>query len=542
MTELSAQVIIPHTHNISSLETDEKGRLAVTDDSGHRFLLLKYSLEKLAYASAYSNSEASGHRIENGRLVKFSGKTFSYLQLTIEPQAFVDMGDYLMMSSSEDIYVWNHSELRKLYIPQLSFPKDVVQMETSGAFVAMRTATNSLFVYDTLHQLIKHISDPAEVMTFDKWGCLWYSYKNRLYHSNDFLNDLPPVFAALKIVDASGKEIERPYNITDKANNYRLTFSANYAPLMDDISYAIRKEKEDWQPLGKNTSVRLQDLSAGDHRYWLRANGLEGAHAVSDPIDIRVEGTDVARYISWLLGLLIGLLALAILGRIRLRGELSALEQGKEKIEMQLAIASEKQKLGQAQMNPHFIFNVLNSISGLIALQQPRLARSALKTFSTMMRRVLDTSLSESITIGHEVTFLNGYMKLEAMIRQDSFDYKITNGADDQIRVPPMIVQPFVENAIIHGVHGLDRKGLILINIEDNNKYVQVTIEDNGRGRKVTSRMKKDGHNSAAIDIVQQRLRSLDKWGENHLTYEDLTNDSGEPTGTNVVLRLPKMK
>ena len=538
---LSAQVIIPHTHRISALETDINGRVVIIDEQDRQYNLQDYGLRELSDTRADQNAEETGYRITDGRLIKYSGKNFSYEPLGIEAQAFVDMGDYLMVSTSEDIYIWNRHQLRKLYIPQLKFPKNVIEMTNSGSYIAMRTEENSLAVYDTLHQILKRIDDPAEALVFDKWRCLWYSYSNRLYHSNSYLNEEPPILSEIRVVDASDKEIQSPYVLSENADNYRLLFSAQYGPYMDDLSYSFRKEGEDWRPLGKNTSVRLDGLTAGQHRYWIRAHGHGDAHAVSLPIDIIVEGTNLTKYLPWLLGLLAGLLAIAIIGRIRLRGEMATLEREKERIKMQLALAGEKQKLGQAQMNPHFIFNVLNSISGLIALQQPKVARAALKTFSTMMRQVLDTSRSESVTVAQEVSFLKDYLKLEAMIRQDSFEFTISNEADDSQNIPPMIIQPFIENAIIHGVHGLDRKGNIQVDIVEDNKYVEVRIEDNGRGRKKTLAMKKDGHNSAAIDIVQQRLRSLDKWEENHLTYHDLSNDSGEPMGTKVELRLPKI-
>ena len=153
---------------------------------------------------------------------------------------------------------------------------------------------------------------------------------------------------------------------------------------------------------------------------------------------------------------MLGLLGLSFIGSLRARSQMKSLVEEKEKIKMQLALVNEKQKLGQAQMNPHFLFNALNGISGLIATKDLVHARKSLQSFSKMMRTVLDGSRSQSISIGEEIQFLSSYLRLEQMLRPDNFEFTINSALPEETLIPPMIIQPFVENAVIHGMGGLD--------------------------------------------------------------------------------------
>ena len=239
------------------------------------------------------------------------------------------------------------------------------------------------------------------------------------------------------------------------------------------------------------------------------------------------------KYLFFILG---GLLVLATLGYIRERNLRNSVNQKISQIRSKRKLASSQQKVLQLEMNPHFLFNSLNSIKGLIANGHNKEARLYLSKFANMMRSVLEGSKEEQITIEEEVKFLENYLSLERMCRNNAFDYQIdlTDAVDAQILIPAMMIQPFVENSIIHGVKQLsDRKGLIKIQLSKQGGRIVCSIEDNGNGRIAKNEISK--HKSYASDIVNGRLKSL---GFAKLEIQDLKNKVGRGIGTKVILRL----
>ena len=120
------------------------------------------------------------------------------------------------------------------------------------------------------------------------------------------------------------------------------------------------------------------------------------------------------------------------------------------------------------------------------------------------------------------------------------FEYKLTSNLKNNIDIPPMIIQPFVENAIIHGLQHKGEKGQLDLTVEENGRYLKVTIADNGIGRKAAQKYRKETHNSSAIKIVKDRIAKLDKWKlEEPITYIDLYSND-DAIGTKCILQIPK--
>ena len=197
-------------------------------------------------------------------------------------------------------------------------------------------------------------------------------------------------------------------------------------------------------------------------------------------------------------------------------------------------------------MNPHFIFNVLNSIHNLIILNDSDKARYALSKFSKLMRQVLENSREKFISIDEEVETLQNYVQLERLTSNVSieliFEFDEDLDTAEQI-LPPLIIQPFVENAIIHGLKGIDRAGEIKISFRwFNENVLECLIEDNGQGRFKANEMKAQlsaEHKSTALKVVQERLANLNQ-KSTFIPFEmiDLKDDSGSACGTKVILRI----
>ncbi|MGB8491502.1 MAG: histidine kinase [Bacteroidales bacterium] len=225
----------------------------------------------------------------------------------------------------------------------------------------------------------------------------------------------------------------------------------------------------------------------------------------------------------------------------------SKLESKRRLSELNRKVSEMNQANLRQQMNPHFIFNTLNSIQYYM-YQHDRLAtNNYLTKFSSLMRKVLDNSQHTSIPLSDELGALKLYLELEAIRFRDKFDFKIS--VDDEIdpimfKVPTMLIQPYVENSICHGIIPAESKGYVDIDLKLNNNCIVCTIEDNGIGRDASRErnLKKErNHTSLGTHITKSRLDLVNELYGTSLktTYTDLKNENGEPAGTRVEIHIP---
>jgi len=210
----------------------------------------------------------------------------------------------------------------------------------------------------------------------------------------------------------------------------------------------------------------------------------------------------------------------------------------------QMRIKAELSAL-RAQMNPHFLFNTLNSINWFIIKNKPVEASRYLTKFSKLVRTILDNSKQPLITLERELESLELYIDLESIRFTKKFESKIELGEGIDLKtllIPPLIFQPFVENAIWHGLMHKKDPGKLLISIRKANHVLECSVIDNGVGRDFISTIKqakKTTHKSEGIKITRERILILDPTLKNPLLIHDLKNEKGEGIGTNVVLNLP---
>ncbi len=199
----------------------------------------------------------------------------------------------------------------------------------------------------------------------------------------------------------------------------------------------------------------------------------------------------------------------------------------------------------RAQINPHFLSNSLNAIENLVNLGENAAASKYLIKFSRLSRRILNSSRDLDISLSDELKTLEHFLALEELRFKDKFSYEIRVAAGLQpelIEVPAMILQPYIENAIWHGIKPKIGPGRIKIFIERSNKLLVCTIEDNGIGREKSRQMKSNSvlkQKSHGMKINEERLKSTGKIRKARVEIVDLRDDNGISTGTRVVLRLP---
>ncbi|MFT5724033.1 MAG: ligand-binding sensor domain-containing protein/two-component sensor histidine kinase [Bacteroidia bacterium] len=241
------------------------------------------------------------------------------------------------------------------------------------------------------------------------------------------------------------------------------------------------------------------------------------------------------RLCSWLIpALLVGLFLWIYVQRIKARGK-----REREKLEVEKELIELEQKALRLQMNPHFLFNALNSIQSLVALEQHQEARKYLQKFAKLMRLTLQNSRVDTIPLSDEITTLRNYVELEQFSMKAPFEFNISILDDfdaDEVYIPPMMLQPFVENAIKHGLPEMKTAGKLEVKFQLENHQLVCRIIDNGIGREAAlekAKGKSKSHESAAIQVITDRLNMLNKEHEgNSLEIQDLEQ------GTAVVIRL----
>jgi hypothetical protein len=218
----------------------------------------------------------------------------------------------------------------------------------------------------------------------------------------------------------------------------------------------------------------------------------------------------------------------------------------KEETLKQQASELEMQAL-RAQMNPHFIFNSLNSINRFILQNNRAQASEYLTKFSKLVRMILQNSQASLITLESELESLGLYLEMEALRFNYHFDYKISvpKALDiDALKVPPLVIQPYVENAIWHGLMHKEEKGQLDVEVFQENNFLFFKITDDGIGRKKAAELTSKSatkHKSMGLRITASRISIMQKseTTESPVTINDLVNPDGSAAGTEVVIKLP---
>jgi hypothetical protein len=223
-----------------------------------------------------------------------------------------------------------------------------------------------------------------------------------------------------------------------------------------------------------------------------------------------------------------------------------ALEKEKAKSLLQSQLYEMEMKVIKAQMNPHFIFNSMNSIQHLMLSKDIESANTYLVKFSRLLRKILESNTEEFISIENEIDILNKYIEIESLRFQHAFTYEIIadeNPGGSHIRIPQMMIQPFVENAIWHGLLPKKGNGKLTITFGIiNDKILSCIIDDNGVGRNSSSETEiVEKNKSLGIIFIKQRLELMKKiWGGDYsLTITDKTSSGGTSEGTRITILIP---
>ena len=330
-------------------------------------------------------------------------------------------------------------------------------------------------------------------------------------------------------------------------NNAQFYFAAINLTGSHNIAYRYQLEgfDKEWQNGDDLHSARYSSLPAGQYVFKVKAS-IDRINWVDADNEIMVEIIPPFWKRTWFILAIAVFIAAMVsiafrlrINRVRYNERLKTIYNKK--------ISETEMKALRAQMNPHFIFNSLNSINKYILKNDHTNASRYLTRFAKLIRLILDNSNNKEVALSNELEALRLYIDMEALRFTNKFSYEINvdeSLSPDTLQVPPMIIQPYVENAIWHGLLHKETGGRLSITVKKtNDNMLQCIIEDNGIGRARANELKSKSataNKSLGMKLTEERISMLNKYASLNASIEivDLINDN-EATGTKVILTIP---
>ncbi|MEM9918349.1 MAG: two-component regulator propeller domain-containing protein [Bacteroidota bacterium] len=344
-----------------------------------------------------------------------------------------------------------------------------------------------------------------------------------------------PILQYVKVNNKLWKEGDAT-SLSHKQSNIQFDYFTIDFSQNRNIEYRYRLLPDSSWTHTQHTSATYPALAAGAYTFELESSDRYGQWSEKTTFNFRIVPPLWETFSFWAscFSLLAVLLSLYFKSRIR-RLERKAKIEGQVRELQQVALRS--------QMTPHFIFNCLNTIQGYIAEQNTKVAAHYVRHFSRLTRSILHFSTKKVISLEEEVGLLRDYLELEKGRLNEPLDYTIEIAPDVDVFedvIPPMLLQPLAENAIVHGLVGLNRKGRIAIICSKAGKDLIVCVRDNGVGLGHRKQSRGRSYPSVGLDIIRKRL-TLYQQGQItgvFFSIRDLKGEPGWQSGTEVELRI----
>ncbi|GJM36106.1 MAG: hypothetical protein DHS20C18_51070 [Saprospiraceae bacterium] len=400
----------------------------------------------------------------------------------------------------------------------------------------------------TANQQIMHLLSTGEMVIGTTKGI-------SIFHPDSLQvnQELPkPYLTSFKVFDKellSGHSLQSQdgVQLSYKQNFFSFEFSAIAYNLPQKVTYAYQLEgvDEDWVQAGHRNYASYTNINGGNYVFKLRAANNEGLFS-EQSYKFNVSITTPWWKAPWFWSVfIIGLLWVSVWSlRWRIR---QIRNQSNMKAEFNRKLTTVEMNALRAQMNPHFIFNSLNSIDYYILKNDPEKASDYLNRFSRLIRLILQNSRAKYVNLKDELEALKLYIEMESLRFEEQFDYivRVEKGLSmENIEVPPMILQPYVENAIWHGLVQKQGKGRLDLEITRQNGNLHCIIQDNGIGREAARKLKSKTatrHKSMGMEITSNRLDLINQLYGTSATVEiiDCKDEQGMALGTRVELDIP---
>lgn len=340
---------------------------------------------------------------------------------------------------------------------------------------------------------------------------------------------------ALHLLESRGDDIHT-LDLLDDNRSVRIFISDKRYLMPENLTFQFKMEGADkeWHT---GQTAWYGDLSGGNYVFRYKVTNPQHGITEGAPLYIKVE-LKLWETI-WLRLLIAGLLLTGglCLGYILLS---KRQKQREEVLKMQTRLEELKLIALRSQMNPHFLFNSLNTIKSFIAKSNPREATDFINLFSKLIRRILNNTATPTITLEEELETCRLYLELERIRLGGKMDYQIDVEPDipvNSIVIQPMLFQPFLENAVWHGIVHKPTPGNIAMTVQLLGNLLECVIRDDGVGRTASRKTDNERQKSFGIAITRERLAS--GYGQHSsVSIIDLQDDAGQPAGTEVTIKI----
>lgn len=477
----------------------------------------------------------------------------------------------LWIGTEEGLFVLADNEIRQIDFSDKSadrFINFIIRKErkmyvgTNNGVFLFSDLTDGLSTYK-----IRHFAESSGLMStetninsafFDDQGQLWfgtadgvYSFQKKLlssalesYKPMLFLKDFQVNFTTMDWVENNSF-------LNLKYNQNRLRFIFRVVDLQDAdgvvLEYQLGSDYAGWLAAGSGSEIAFNQLAPGTYKLSVRAKSSNGNY--SDVLEFKFKINQPYYASWWFILLMLIFLGLITIGVVRYRIQQIKTKENQDRLELINRLNSLEQQSLNASMNRHFIFNALNSIQYFINTQDKLSANKYLTKFAQLIRKNLDSSAAgeNMVSLSEEIQRLELYLSLESMRFEGRFNYTFNIDPEiemEEIRIPPMLFQPFVENAIIHGILPNEQLvGEINFCAKLLDDEMEFTIIDNGVGYSTSLKDKKSSgdHFSHGTAITKSRIAVIRKISGDVIDLEgpqDLMNDAGQIVGTIVKIRI----
>ena len=367
-----------------------------------------------------------------------------------------------------------------------------------------------------------------------------YSFKNSKKSTQN--NSKPEIYFENLLVNHQNKDsllnTKKVLEFLPSENNISFQFKTINLSQPKNIKYRY-KLADKFSPWSRNNTVQFPNLNAGKYSFEIQSkinDNLSDIKSLSFKID-----KPIYKKTWFIFGAIIFLLfTIYFLIDIYIT-QINKKNKAKVKeLKLENHLLTLEQKALQLQMNPHFIFNVLNSIKALGNTGKTDELNSTISSFSKLLRSILNNSRLEEISLQNEIDSLKHYIVLEQQMNSKTFEYEVITKLNsigvDEILIPPMLIQPFIENSIKHGFQPL-KNGKIILDFEVKNRFLHCSIIDNGIGIEQSKKQKANkNHNSVALKISKERINNIT--GFKTFSIEEVKKDS-VVKGTKVWFKIP---
>ena len=329
-------------------------------------------------------------------------------------------------------------------------------------------------------------------------------------------------------------------------NNITVNFSVLSFNPNEKNSVLYKINNGNWNRLdAENKNLILSSLSPGNYNLFLKIDA--NYETAIKQVNFKI---NKPFWLNTFFLIYLGLLIIALLYTFY-KYQIQKIEKKNQllldKVNLEKNLNQSKLKAIKSQMNPHFFYNALNTIQSFILTNEKKQAVSYLSKFSTLTRTILEMSEKENITLSEEIKTLGLYLDIEKARFDEDFSYEINIGYGidiENIKIPSMLLQPYVENAVKHGL--LHKKGekRLTIDFERIFDSLKITIDDNGIGRQKSAELnviKNKDHLSFATEAMQNRIELLNQYKQQNIAinFEDKLNKNGQSLGTKVIIEIP---